>query len=672
MKKNKLMIFGSLMFILFTSFILCFSQTSIKGISITSTPDVVLSSKSSLWTANGKAVCTAAKQQKLPQICSDGVGGAVITWVDERDGATADDIYAQRINSIGKIQWTPNGEAICTAAGDQLSAQLCSDCAGGAIITWIHDTGSDFNIYAQKINSSGGTEWTGNGTAICMAMFFQIELQICSDGAGGAIIAWRDLRDDSGDIYVQRINSSGGVEWTDDGFAICNIIGTQSNPQICYDGAGGAIITWQDKRDGPAVDDIYAQRINSSGDIYWTSNGIAICTADNQQFTPKLCSDGAGGAIITWQDERDGSTVDDIYAQRINSSGDINWTGNGTAICTAENQQFTPQLCSDGAGGAVITWEDERKVTNRDIYALRVNSSGDIKGTANGTAICTADNGQWSPQLCSDGTGGAVITWEDERDGAANDDIYAQRINSIGGVEWIGNGTVICSADNQQAYPQICSNGVGDAIITWEDERDGGSKDDIYAQGFETKMEFPWYLLLLGHGREGIIEFLFSPLGLLMMASVGLAAIISVVVYKNISSKHPKTKRLDNIKIEIEGNNLILKFNITKELGKSSTEKTIIVANSHGDTQIKDTDLSFGMYAFKYETKKEVRDKGSEAMQNIEVKLDGNTAVIKIDMGRQFGPSSMGKSKIVASSRGNRLIKDSGIYFGLNVYKKLK
>ncbi len=672
MKKNKLLIFGSLSFILLTSFVLCFSQISINGISITSTPDAILSSKCILWTANGTAICTANNQQKMPQICSDGVGGAIIAWVDERDGVTADDIYAQRINSIGSIQWAPNGEAICTASDDQFSVQLCSDGAGGAIITWIDDDGSDFDIYAQKINSSGGVEWTGNGTAICTDISLQFELQICSDGAGGAIIVWRDLRDDGGDIYAQKINSSGDVEWNGNGNTICDLTGTQSNPQICYDGAGGAIITWQDERDGPTVDDIYAQRIKPNGTIQWTSNGIAICTADYQQFAPQLCSDGAGGAIITWQDERDGSTVDDIYAQRINSSGAIQWTDNGTTISTAANQQLTPQLCSDGAGGAVITWEDERSGPNRDIYALRVESSEDIKGTANGTAICTADNGQWSPQLCSDGAGGAIITWEDERDGAANDDIYTQRINSIGGVEWTGNGTVICMANSQQAYPQICSNGAGGAIITWEDERDGGALDDIYAQGFRNESEFPWYLLLLGQGGGGIIEFLLSALGLLMMASVGLAAIVVVVVYKNVSSKRPKTKKLDNIKTEIKGNNLILKFNITKELGKSSTEKTIIVANSHGEAQIKDTDLNFGMYAFKYETKKDVRDKKPEAMQNIDVKLGGNTAVIKVDMRRNFGPSSTGKSTIVASSRGNKLIKDSGIYFGLNVYKKKK
>ena len=44
-------------------------------------------------------------------------------------------------------------------------------------------------------------------------------------------------------------------------------------------------------------------------------------------------SDGAGGAIITWQDSRSGGS--DIYAQRIVGSGGVQWTADGVPISTA-------------------------------------------------------------------------------------------------------------------------------------------------------------------------------------------------------------------------------------------------------------------------------------------------------------------------------------------------
>ena len=44
------------------------------------------------------------------------------------------------------------------------------------------------------------------------------------------------------------------------------------------DGAGGAIITWEDGRrhDAPLDSDIYAQRIDASGMVHWTADGELI------------------------------------------------------------------------------------------------------------------------------------------------------------------------------------------------------------------------------------------------------------------------------------------------------------------------------------------------------------------------------------------------------------
>ena len=82
--------------------------------------------------------------------------------------------------------------------------------------------------------------------------------------------------------------------------------------------------------------DIMAQRIDASGTVLWTSNGAPVCTASSLQNTPQLVSDGAGGAIISWEDWRSYGQPD-IYAQRISFNGFTNWTFNGVAICTEPN-----------------------------------------------------------------------------------------------------------------------------------------------------------------------------------------------------------------------------------------------------------------------------------------------------------------------------------------------
>jgi hypothetical protein len=421
------------------------------------------------------AISTAASGQVDPQITSDGAGGAIITWEDYRTGRNYD-IYAQRINSTGNVQWTADGVAISSDGNYQTSPQITSDGAGGAIITWRDTRNSTDDIYAQRVNSAGAPMWTPDGVAISTTAREQYSPQITSDGAGGAIITWSDMRDWNNDIYAQRVNADGVVLWTADGVPITTAIYAQIEPQITSDRVGGAIITWSDDRNDGDYD-IYAQRVNGAGNTLWAPDGVPICTAVHWQNYLQITSDGAEGAIITWRDHRNGYGYDndDIYAQRINSAGAALWTADGVPICTAANEQTAPQITSNGAGGAIITWRDKRNDKDWNVYAQSINGTGAALWTADGVAISTAVN-NWqfsSPQISSDGAGGAIITWRDYRNNIF--DIYAQRVNGTGAAQWTANGVAISTAVNSNTPLQATSDGAGGAIITWD-------ISDIYAQ----------------------------------------------------------------------------------------------------------------------------------------------------------------------------------------------
>lgn len=58
-------------------------------------------------------------------------------------------------------------------------------------------------------------------------------------------------------------------------------------------------------------------------------------------------------------------------------------------------------------------------------------------------------------------------------------------------------------------------------------------------------------------------------------------------------------------------------------------------------------------------------------MKNVEMKVDNNILTIKIDLSKEFGPSSSGKNIIIASTEGNQSVPDKeDVKVGLNVYKK--
>jgi hypothetical protein len=58
-------------------------------------------------------------------------------------------------------------------------------------------------------------------------------------------------------------------------------------------------------------------------------------------------------------------------------------------------------------------------------------------------------------------------------------------------------------------------------------------------------------------------------------------------------------------------------------------------------------------------------------MKNVEMKLEGDILTIKVDVTKEFGPSSSGKTIIIASTEGNISIPDKeDVKIGLNIYKK--
>ncbi|MFH2049129.1 MAG: T9SS type A sorting domain-containing protein [bacterium] len=108
----------------------------------------------------------------------------------------------------------------------------------------------------------------------------------------------------------------------------------QTWPDGCTDMNGGAIVVWREKNS-----DIYAQRLDKYGYMMWDSDGIPICTEDMEQWPIDIISDGKGGAIVLWQDYRkltDNISRDfasnTLYVQRINADGQVLWNENGIQL----------------------------------------------------------------------------------------------------------------------------------------------------------------------------------------------------------------------------------------------------------------------------------------------------------------------------------------------------
>ncbi len=57
-------------------------------------------------------------------------------------------------------------------------------------------------------------------------------------------------------------------------------------------------------------------------------------------------------------------------------------------------------------------------------------------------------------------------------------------------------------------------------------------------------------------------------------------------------------------------------------------------------------------------------------MKNVELTVSDNTLTITVDLTKEFGPSSSGKTIIIASTEGNFPLPGRTEVVGLNVYRK--
>jgi hypothetical protein len=62
--------------------------------------------------------------------------------------------------------------------------------------------------------------------------------------------------------------------------------------------------------------------------------------------------------------------------------------------------------------------------------------------------------------------------------------------------------------------------------------------------------------------------------------------------------------------------------------------------------------------------------KGRTSLKNVEMKIEANILTITVDLTKEFGPSSSGKTIIIASTEGNVAIPERDEKVGLNVYRK--
>lgn len=449
-------------------------------------PSMVAQAQWSSDPAVNNPICLAGNLQRNPKVISDGKGGAIICWHDERFAQNFPNIYVQRISREGFVRWTINGVALSPASNSQSKPDIISDDAGGAIVVWTDARNGDKDIYAQRIDSSGNLRWSVNGVAVAFGSAHQVDAKLATDGNHGAIVTWSagDGTSMDGHIYAQRIDGTGQLLWNPE----VNLSFSdqfETAPCIASDGIGGAYVAWSFYNNTEY--DVYAQRLDANGGARWQNGGIGIATASGAQDKPSLLADGNGKAFLGYIDYGSGSNSTQHIAV-LNPDGS---TAASLQVASTSGRQANLQMSIIGTGLLGFAWDDGRQSGKTRVYAQIIDNTGKKSWAADGVAVSSRTGDQVTPSITTDGNGGVIVSWEDKTRGALESDIYAQRLSATGTALWPGTGVAVGTAARMAQVPSMLSDGQSGAIVTWEDYRASFSNPEIYASRILADGTFP-------------------------------------------------------------------------------------------------------------------------------------------------------------------------------------
>jgi len=422
-------------------------------------------------------ICTEFSGQSYSSMIEDGFGNYLVTWTDYRDGDGTVDIYMQRFGADGTAHWDIDGELVVTPTTSIYDPPiLVPDGQGGAYVVFTDSpSGVYVEILVQRVDATGTTMWNNpiNIVPSEEEISSRVDPAAVADGLGNVVIVFQDYRSGVSDIWSQRILANGDVSWTDYGTPVCQATGIQADPAAVSDGEGGGIFAWEDERNEASQGtNLYMQHVIQSGATIWMADGAALATYSGDQRNPVGAPDGSGGALFAWEDERGGDW--DVYLSRVEPDyGSVWWAISGVPACVDVDDQLKPQIIGDGHGGAFLAWTDYRSdgLDGADIYAQHVANSGALLWTTSAILAGGNDSGQgyYGIDLALDGQDGVFVVWSGGLGaGAYQTDLIGQRLSAAGSKYWGYYGRPIATQSGNQTYPSIANHPDGGVVMTFE------------------------------------------------------------------------------------------------------------------------------------------------------------------------------------------------------------
>lgn len=322
---------------------------------------------SALWGSLGVQLTNNQAFNAVPKIAGTSDGYVVVAWTSNSD------VVLQKLNAAGEPQWG-DGVVLSESGYDFTLADMHAADNGSVIVSWVSNTGfgSNSQLRANKINAAGHKMWGSSNVSIFNSGSLQFGNfpYFIYDGQGGAVFAWY-TNSPTLQCYAQHIFGNGTAAFPQNGVAVsANTANVRVDPVAAYRALTGEVfVFWTEENSLQSLNGVYGQKFNSSGESQWGADGLTIIPlgSDSQIFVETVQI--GTGALTFWVDQ---PSYGDATIQAIKLDG------TGATVCPQFAVSSTPANKSrlvaaiSPSNMTALAFEDDR-TGNNGIYIQNVN-----------------------------------------------------------------------------------------------------------------------------------------------------------------------------------------------------------------------------------------------------------------------------------------------------------
>jgi len=294
----------------------------------------------------------------------------------------------------------------------------------GYIIAGTTESFSSSHVYLVKLDSTGGIQWTKHyGGAV-----YDVVSSVRQTADGGYIISGATFSFNSqpyGDMFLIKTDVAGNISWS----RHYGGNGQEQSEDVQQTADGGYIMTGLTNSFGMGYYDVYLLKTDAVGNISWAQTWGGA--SNDYSFEVQQTTDH--GYIVVGQANSFGTGPYHVFLIKADSLGQTMWvkTYGGTGNNNQNDIGNSVQETIDG-GYIVTGFTTSFGAGATDVYLLKTDSVGN--GLWAKTFGGTGDD--WGECVRQTTDRGYIITGYTKSFGAGQSDLYLIKTNSSGNLEW--------------------------------------------------------------------------------------------------------------------------------------------------------------------------------------------------------------------------------------------